>query len=57
MADIITEEILIETVNPNEEIILVPLNLSVSWNVDDGSEFLLHCKLQMKMKHGNIIQI
>ena len=38
MVEILTEEIVTNSVEANEEIIVGPFDLSVSWNVDDGSE-------------------
>ena len=38
MVDIITEEVTTDPVGPNEEITVGPFELSVSWNVDDGTE-------------------
>ena len=38
MVEILTEEIVTNSVEANEEIIVGPFDFSVSWNVDDGSE-------------------
>jgi len=38
MVDIITPEIITGPVSPNEEITVGPFELTVSWNIDDGTE-------------------